>query len=139
MTSSRHWIVVLAAGIALAGSGCRRDREPGATGEQEQRTIPPVPSTAAERVPAESGKVVAEAALPMEGIVVSLDDASLVLRGGGDERQELAIDEGTRFVGRTGERVGRDAFQEGTRVQAHYARRGDELVLVEVRVATAER
>jgi hypothetical protein len=139
MTPSRHWIVVLAAGIALAGSGCRGDREPGATGEQAQRMVPPVPSTAAERVPPESGRVLAEAALPMEGTVVSLDDESLVLRGGGDERHELAIDEGTRFLGQRGERIGRDAFQEGTRVQAHYTRRGEEMVVVEVRVATAER
>jgi hypothetical protein len=139
MRPSGHWIVVLAAGIALAGSGCRRDREPGATGEQEQRTIPPVPSTAAERVPPESGRILAEAALPMEGTVVSLDDESLVLQGRGDERHALAIDEGTRFVGQQGERVGRDTFQEGTRVQAHYTRRGEEMVVVEVRVATAER
>lgn len=145
MRANGRWIVGLAAALALAA--CRGDApergdppERRTTAEQgRDETLAPVPSQAAERAPAESGRLVEAAALPIEGTVVSLDDESLVLRGGAEESHEFVVDEWTRLVGPGGERVGREAFREGTRVQAHYAQRDEGMVVVELRVADPAR
>jgi hypothetical protein len=136
MTRKAAWIAALATVIVVAG--CRRD-EPVSSEQEQQLTGPPVPlGTGAERVPAESG-LVGGAGTPVEGTVVSMDDESLVLRGDAGERHELALDERTLFIGPDGGPLGRGALQEGARVQAHYTDRPEGMVVVEVRVAPAER